>query len=414
MTLRRLGGAPAAPGTGAILAVAVMRDEADILPAWLDHHRGLGVDRFHVIDHGSRDGTADLLAAQPDVVVWRAEGSYAAANCGLDWSNAVAEAEGANRWVLTLDADEFLLGVPSLPALAAALRREGALGLYAAMVDFYPSRLDTSGPSAPWPSLAALLDACPLFAPFDPAAAEAHAGFPYLTLRHAARLRLAGGGRAPRAQKLPFVFWRPGFRYARSTHVSTSLPLADTPALLAHFKHRPGLAARMVRDAAAGERLNESAHAVSAALLRRGAVGPADGLLVHDAAAALLRGGWTGETGFGSVWRQANRSREAVFDLLAAQPPVQEAAAAALVRARGHVSWRWSRGLRRWLAGHDLLSPDHLPEVTGDRRDPLTALVALYESLWWDLAAPLRLPLRLARAIRWRALWRRLTRGDAN
>ncbi len=55
------------------LAVTLMvRDEADIIPQWLDYHVVQGVDVFVITDNGSTDGTDGVLARfaeRMDVVV---------------------------------------------------------------------------------------------------------------------------------------------------------------------------------------------------------------------------------------------------------------------------------------------------------------------------------------------------------
>jgi N-acetylglucosaminyl-diphospho-decaprenol L-rhamnosyltransferase len=47
-----------------VLLVSVVRDERGTLPQFLDHYRRLGVGRFIVVDNGSRDGSADMIAAE--------------------------------------------------------------------------------------------------------------------------------------------------------------------------------------------------------------------------------------------------------------------------------------------------------------------------------------------------------------
>eukprot|EP01031_Cornospumella_fuschlensis_P042141 gene42141-51456_t len=78
---------------GPVLSVVRAKDytEALRLPSTLDHHRRLGVDRFLVIDNGSVDGTVDYLTSQPDVHLFQTTESFAAANDGLHWGNAVRD-----------------------------------------------------------------------------------------------------------------------------------------------------------------------------------------------------------------------------------------------------------------------------------------------------------------------------------
>lgn len=46
-----------------------MKNEIVLLPAFLDHHRSLGVEQFLVLVDYSDDGTLELLLTQSDVVV---------------------------------------------------------------------------------------------------------------------------------------------------------------------------------------------------------------------------------------------------------------------------------------------------------------------------------------------------------
>ena len=56
-------------GTYAATVCAIVHDEMFFLPAFLDHYRRLGADRFVILDDASTDGTMASLAAQPDVMM---------------------------------------------------------------------------------------------------------------------------------------------------------------------------------------------------------------------------------------------------------------------------------------------------------------------------------------------------------
>lgn len=94
-----------------IVAVAVVRNEADVIEAFVRYHLRV-VDRLVVIDHGSADATSSILAALagenlPLEVVSETRPDFSQARVTTHWMRRVAR-EHSPRWVLPLDADEFL------------------------------------------------------------------------------------------------------------------------------------------------------------------------------------------------------------------------------------------------------------------------------------------------------------------
>lgn len=63
-------------GRGALLLFATIRNEAQRLPHFLRHYRALGIEHFLIVDNDSDDGSAEMLAAEPDVSLWRTSASY--------------------------------------------------------------------------------------------------------------------------------------------------------------------------------------------------------------------------------------------------------------------------------------------------------------------------------------------------
>lgn len=217
-------------GRDAILAFAVVRNEAERLPQWLDHHRRLGVARFFIVDNGSDDGSAGMLAAQPDVALWTTQASYRGSRFGRDWTNWLLNRHGAGRWCLTLDADELFVfphhDRATLCDLVAELDRRHVSALGALMVELYPQ-----GPLCP-PE------------PLDDAATLARlewfdAGNYRTATQPPLRNRWVQGGvrdrvffrdrprRAPTLNKLPLVRWRRGYAYVNSTHSALPARLND-------------------------------------------------------------------------------------------------------------------------------------------------------------------------------------------
>ena len=145
------------PGGDGLAVFAVIRDEMFFLPAFLEHHRRLGVRQFLVLDDGSTDGSAAYLAAQSDCVLLRSSLSYAEPVRSPDLAGRWLERRACfffkqyipeiwlrGRLVLALDADEFLLlppGVADAGALLAALERHGVSSVGASLLEFFPPRL---------------------------------------------------------------------------------------------------------------------------------------------------------------------------------------------------------------------------------------------------------------------------------
>jgi hypothetical protein len=103
-----------------LVAVSMIRNEADILPAFLGHCAAL-FDEVLVVDHASTDGTTQMLAAATGLMklrAWRFAYLAYVQNLVVSALARRAFAEGAD-WVFPLDADEF----PALGGRDALLAR---------------------------------------------------------------------------------------------------------------------------------------------------------------------------------------------------------------------------------------------------------------------------------------------------
>lgn len=417
------------PAPGEICLVAVVRNEADIAPAFLKHYRALGVDRFFIIDNDSDDGTRDLFTGHPDVSLFHTRESYRENLCGLNWANDVADHYCAGHWTVMVDADEFLV----LPAGRAGLRDQVAVmeenldfGLYCPIIDFFPEDLAAPGRTR-WHGLEELVADAPLFMPFDPDYLRNVKNFPFLEiyLDRGVRAAIDCEGYELRLSKVPLVFWRPGFRYFRSTHESAPVALSREVGALAHFKFRPGFARRFRARLESDDRQNASALTayMDESRLREPDAEKLRGARRYEGPRSLAEAGWVTPADAGptpatlpALWdpsptrRQAFRAlaRDARLWRLADDLEEVRRARLFLERLTRLKSVRATYPLRRWLARHRLLSPNHLPEHVKGRRPAAEVLAHFYESVWWDIVTPLRFFHDLARGIRWRELARLL------
>lgn len=311
---RRAGAAlePVADRTGGIrpgarLAVAVLRDEALRLGHWLEHHRRLGVDHFLIVDNASTDGTAERLAAEPDISLWRAGGSYRASRFGMDWANALLGRWGPGHWCLTLDADELLVfpfwEERGLSGLVARLEATGRPALPCLMVELYPDAPLAGAACGPDP-----LAALPLF---DPGGfwTERQRTHGCVLVRGGPRGRVLFADRpglAPVMSKTPLVRWQRGWVYVNSTHFL--LPAAPNlvwedgglSGALLHTKLLPDLLPRSAAERLRAEHFTDPrAHEPYYDRIARGPdfrhPGSArfEGWRQLEALGLLERGGWT-------------------------------------------------------------------------------------------------------------------------
>ncbi|WP_371743780.1 glycosyltransferase family 2 protein [Mangrovicoccus sp. HB161399] len=286
-----------------VLAFACLRNEARRLPDFLDHYRRLGVAQFFVVDNGSTDGAAELLAAQPDVAMWRTSGSYRRSRYGMDWLAALKRRHGCGRWCLTVDADELLVypdwETRPLPALCAWLDARGLRSFPALLLDLY------GGPGAAGPE-GRILEQVPWFdAGNYRAQRDPRYGHDWIQGGPRERAFFAGEPwQAPALNKVPLVRWKFGQTYVSSTHhllprgLNQRREEAPTGVLL-HTKFLPGFAARAEEEAARQEHYGDCVEyrAYLARALRPGALhGPGSlrfaGWRQLEALGLMSRGVW--------------------------------------------------------------------------------------------------------------------------
>ena len=247
---------PVEPGD--ILAVAVVRNEEQRLPAFLDHYRRLGVGRFFVVDNASTDETRAILTSAEDVVPFHTPDSYLDAEAGRRWTDALRDRFGRGAWCLTLDADELLVfpGMEHLDLhdLTQYCDRHGYEGVFTLLLDMYPDGPLADVEYTPGESL---VSAFPLFDPSGYAAGP-RSGSPPITVWGGVRRRVFAGDDEDRRllnlRKTPLIRWREGIAYTSSTHAHSPIRLADITGALLHFKFMADFADFVADELARSER----------------------------------------------------------------------------------------------------------------------------------------------------------------
>ena len=259
------------PGRYAVTLCCIVHNEMFFLEEFLRHYRGLGVDRFIVLDDRSTDASRAFLAAQPDVMIVGSDIRYfeqvpyppemrakiRETRAVRLWRDQLMDQFCEGQWAVAVDPDEFLaLPDGGLPALTAALAAEGAEAAWGVMLDMYPRGVrDILGaPEAARFSLADdwFFDARPHLDPRQEIEAPkvprtVYPGsvsrlfstwgiLPQGTLTRRIRRRLSGYRYEPHQiiHKTPLVLWKRG-DYFLNCHV-TSKPVSRRVIPMMHFK----------------------------------------------------------------------------------------------------------------------------------------------------------------------------------
>jgi hypothetical protein len=151
---------------------SIMRDEDYFLPFFLAHHRELGVAQFLIYADRCNETFLSRLMAEPDVAVVTGEarfgdsfelpGARTPVRLGAFLKIKVPPEIFPDQWVLTADADEFLVLPPPLTGidqLAERLERRQQFFSFAPMVDFFPALLADRN----YDPATAPIRACPFF-----------------------------------------------------------------------------------------------------------------------------------------------------------------------------------------------------------------------------------------------------------
>ncbi|PZX13497.1 glycosyltransferase involved in cell wall biosynthesis [Palleronia aestuarii] len=243
-----------------VAVVAVMRNEAFMLPHFLDHYRRMGVTAFAVADNGSDDGTLERLAEEPDVAAFSVDTAYAVSHYGVAWQNALMGLR-PGAWTLVADADELLVWEwPQAEGLADLLSGPDFAKADAArvfMLDMYPegSLAEAQFEADPFAEAGftearPFLRCTPLRGPFSTGETWTSA------LRH----RLIPGSRPTLfvAQKYALLRPAPWMRLSDGLHYVSGARIARRELLFAHFKYNADFRRKAQEEVARRQHFNDA------------------------------------------------------------------------------------------------------------------------------------------------------------
>nr|WP_245243280.1 glycosyltransferase family 2 protein [Pararhodobacter sp. SW119] len=235
-----------------LVVVAVIRNEMIMLPHFLAHYRSLGVTAFLIADNLSDDSSREYLLEQEDVALYSVETEYSASHYGVAWQQALIANHCLGKWVLLVDADEFLtypdVSKRPLSEVTAALDAADFDCIGTTLVDMYPrTKLANCDfrKGAPF-ELAPYHDDPPL------RLLRGGGAFSNTTRHYASNLRhrLAPGSQPAlfMAIKHPLFRYAPWLRLSEGIHFIANVRISPDFLTLAHFKYHAGFAKKVENE----------------------------------------------------------------------------------------------------------------------------------------------------------------------
>lgn len=236
---------PGAPPEVAV--VCQLRNERVMLPAFFQHYRALGIERFVMIDNGSTDGSFEHLLAQPDVELYRTYAPFRRAESGNAWTNPlIGRPDYVRTLCLRVDADEHLVyphyETRPIAMLWRHMQAEGSEVLAGFMLDMFPETTDQLQ-AEDFVAASTFYDLPP-----EPAPATS---CPYVAHRGGPRRRFMDGP-AVLLTKCSGLRGGGAVEQVHMSHFASPATVSSVSMALLHYKFRPDVFERAVR--VAGER----------------------------------------------------------------------------------------------------------------------------------------------------------------
>ncbi len=251
-----------------ILCFMCVRNESLRLPYCLSYYRRLGIARFFVVENNSTDETLPWLLDQPDVHVWHAAGSFAAARCGTDWIERLLREYGENHWCLVVDADELLCYADcetrQLDALCADLDQRGKKAFMAILLDMYS---DNPIKDTVYQRGQDFLEVCPFFdRQFHHFKTENFFGHnEHPSYFGGLRQRAFGGAEPDKNEnhfycvnKVPLIKYDPSLILSDNLHWTSCRDVAQETGCLLHFKYFSSFLTQARQEAERKEHWNDA------------------------------------------------------------------------------------------------------------------------------------------------------------
>ncbi|MEM0379699.1 MAG: glycosyltransferase family 2 protein, partial [Nanopusillaceae archaeon] len=235
------------------IVIVPVRNERKMLPHFLSYYRKLGVESFVFIDNLSDDGTREYLLEQPDVVVFSADTDYKASHYGICWQHAILSNFCIDKWVLLLDADEFLVyencEEVNIKDFLNNVESMGFKGVRADLIDVYPKKLEFLDLSKNSPfEVAIFFDKEPLIPIIYGAGAYSNCEIAYSSnLRY--RISTDALISDFTSVKYPIFKYYPWIRFSEGVHfVTPSENFLEGEAFLLHFKYHSDFKKKVVTE----------------------------------------------------------------------------------------------------------------------------------------------------------------------
>ncbi|OLQ92078.1 hypothetical protein BIY22_16330 [Vibrio panuliri] len=248
------------------VAIIVGKNEQELMPNLLEHHRNIGVEHFLFVDNCSADTSIDYMLDQEDVSVFVATQEYRHSRFAVNWQETLLSHYGLGRWVLIIDSDELYTFAGSerkpITTITQVAEQENANSFFAPMIDFYPKGdLADADLTAKqqfyqicdyFDNFSTMqIDLQPVYGPFSNSPIY-QGGF---------RMRIFGSYNqfpAPNYlnQKYNLLKFEPNMRLIEGLHFMHGARISRVPTTIMHFKYHAGFNAKVIREINSGQHWN--------------------------------------------------------------------------------------------------------------------------------------------------------------